>query len=128
MAGKLLFDPETPWQTHLRNTIAELYRTNATNTGHLMELFVRAEDAYLRHQPNLRSGTISMERLEEDYPGPPRYLVNRFTAEQRKAYRSEIVKLIPEFGSLARDVPEKGRMTLIGRCLENVLKDIDSVS
>jgi hypothetical protein len=97
-------------------------------TSDLAELFVRAEDAYLRHKPDLRSGTISLEPLEEDHAGPPQYLTKRFSQVERKAYRAEIEKLIPAFRAVTPDVPEKARMRLITRCLKNVLKDIDSVS
>jgi hypothetical protein len=128
VAGKLLSDPGTSWQKHLYATIAQLYGTKGHVTSDLAELFVRAEDAYLRHKPDLRSGTISLEPLEEDHAGPPQYLTKRFSQVERKAYRAEIEKLIPAFRAVTPDVPEKARMRLITRCLKNVLKDIDSVS
>jgi hypothetical protein len=127
VAGKLLDDPATPWQTHLRDTVAELYRTPSTTTSHLMDLFVTAEDAYLKHLPTYRSGTISMEPIIGDKPGPPLYLTKRFSAEARMAYRGEVERLIPAFEAIAKDVPEKMRVRRIVRCLRNVVKDIDSV-
>ena len=126
VAGKMLNDPATAWQTHLRNTIHDLYRTSGSATSHLAELFVSAEDAYLEHFPNLRSGTISMEPLIGSSPGPALYLTKHFDEANRKAYRAKIASLIPAFTKLAPAVPEQGRLRKIDQCLHNVLLDIDN--
>jgi hypothetical protein len=127
VAGKMLSDPAAGWQAHLHSTLEELYQTKRGLTSDLMELFVRAEDAYLRYS-SMRSGTISMEPLISDRPGPPVYLTERLNPAQRLAYRRELEALSAGFQKIAPDVPEKTRMRKIARCLENARKDLDSVS
>src|SRR4029077_18110206 len=91
VAGKTLNDPTAPWRSHLAASIEELYRTSrGSTTDALAEIFVRAEDAYLRHLPSLRSGTISIEPLMEDHAGPPLYLTKQLTAGQRAQYRDDL--------------------------------------
>jgi hypothetical protein len=127
VAGKLLTDPGTGWRKHLETTLEELYGTSGARTGDLMELFVRSEDAYLKHLPSMRSGTISMEPLVSGHPGPPVYLTRRLGPDQRKEYRREVERLAVDFQKLAPDVPEKTRIDKILRCLGNVRKDLDAV-
>src|SRR5579885_3682922 len=127
VAGKALSDPTAGWQHHLESTLDELYRTRKAATADLMNLFVRAEDAYLSLVPAIRSATISLEPLIGDRPGPPVYLAQRLGPEQRRTYRREVETLSAEFRKLGRDVPEKGRMRKILRCLDNVRADLDSL-
>jgi len=128
VAGKLLSDPATTWQRHLQTTIESLYHTGGARTGDLMELFVQAEEAYLKNFPDMRSGTIAMEPLFGDSPGPPLYLTKHFSSEQRKEYRIAIDHISAGFLKIAGDVPEKNRVQNIIRCLQNAKKDLDSVS
>jgi hypothetical protein len=128
VAGKLLSEPNIAWHRHLQTTIEELYGTRATLTGDLMSLFIGAEEAYLKNFPAMRSGTIAMEPLFGDRPGPPVYVTKRFSPEQRKEYRRDLERIEASFLKIAPDVPEKNRVQTIIRCLQNTKKDLDSVS
>lgn len=132
LAGKVLSDPTRSWEKHLEDSIDELYqvRQRATRNA-LAQIFLDAEQAYLRHLPARMSGTISMEPLVSDKPGPPVYLTKRLSAEQRAAYASEMTaikvraeKLLPEIPYHSR--PRMDRMSRVVRCLSNVLKDAGS--
>ncbi len=127
VAGKLLSDPATGWRKHLEATLEALYRTPAARTADMADLFVRAEDAYLRYLPVEQTGTISLEPLVGDRPGPPVYLARRLDPEQRREYRRQVERIAADLQKLAPDVPEKRRMQRIARCLANVQKDLDAV-
>jgi hypothetical protein len=130
LAGKVLSDPTRSWEKHLEDSVDELYpvRQRATREA-LSQIFLDAEQAYLRHLPARMSGTISMEPLVSDKPGPPVYLTKRLSAEQRAAYASEMTGIKARAERLLPDMsqPSKPKMERVVRCLSNVLKDAGSV-
>jgi hypothetical protein len=126
VAGKMLSDPVTPWRQHLMASIEELYGTERPVTEALSEIFLRAEDAYLRHVLSLRSGTISVEPLMEDHPGPPVYITKQLTAAQRAQYRDDLESVAAAMSELAPKIPAKERVQKISRCLDHALSDLDS--
>jgi hypothetical protein len=128
VAGKTLSDPAIPWEKHLQDSIEPLYGVSATQTRDaLAEFFLDAEKAYFKYLPPRVCGTISMEPLVSDRPGPPIYLSERLTSEQRAAYARELTVLKPRAERLVADVPRKDKMTKIIRSIESVLKDIASL-
>ena len=128
MAGMALSDPMTPWQKHLRATLEELYRVRRASTADaLAGLVVRAEAAYFDLAPAVASGTISLEPLVSDKPGPPVYLIKRLNEQLRKAYRGRLVALAAEFNQLAPDIPERPRVRKILRCLDRVIREIEEM-
>jgi hypothetical protein len=127
VAGKMLSDPAVSWRKHLAASIEELYRTSRSEvTDALADIFVRAENAYLRHVPSLRSGTISIEPLVEDHAGPPVYITKQLMGEQRSQYRNDLRSILGDFRKLAPDVPDKVRVEKISRCFSNVLSDLEA--
>jgi hypothetical protein len=127
MAGKMLAYPKVPWRSHLTASIEELYRTSQrTTTDALAEIFIRAEDAYLRYRPSLRSGTISIEPLVEDHPGPPVYITKQLTAEEKVQYRNDLKSISVELKRLSRDIPDKTRVQKISQCLSNAISDVET--
>ena len=84
VAGRTLAAPEEPLDTHLHAALNELYAPpNAESLGALATFFLDAEDMYFRHLPADECGTISLEPLVGDRPGPPVYLRDRLQTEQR---------------------------------------------
>jgi len=127
-AGKALSDPLTPWERHLTASILELYGAPRQPAAEaLAEIFVRAENAYLRHLPSLRSGTISIEPLVEDHAGPPVYITRQLNAGQRNEYRNDLKSIAADLRKLAPDIPEKTRMQKISRCIEDAIADVEAV-
>ena len=129
MAGRMLSDPETPWENHLRSTLEELFET--TNEGlleSLANLVVRSEDAYFQHLPSGIAGTISMEPLVSDKPGPPVYLSKRLDAEQRRSYGQEMEGVREGFQKLLTEAPRRDKVEKIVTCLGNVLDDVANAS
>ncbi len=65
-----------------------------------------------------------MEPLVSSRPGPPVYLSERLTAQQRAAYAKDLAGLKSRAARLLPDIPVKDRMTAIIRCIENTQRDI----
>ena len=129
VAGKALSDSETDWHKHLSSSVEELYgTTNRSAVEGLSDIFTRAEDAYLRHLPSFRSGTISIEPLDEDHAGPPVYITKRLATAQRRQYGDELKSIALDLRKLSPNVPEKKRMQNISRCVENVIADLSNAS
>jgi len=128
MAGKTLSEPLVPWHQHLVASVEDLYGTSQRSAAEgLAEIFIRAEDAYLRHLPSLRSGTISVEPLMEDHPGPPIYVTKQLTAAQRAQYRDDLKSISGDLPKLAQDVPDKNRVRKIARCLDHAINDLEAL-
>ncbi|PYT21425.1 MAG: hypothetical protein DMG57_38575 [Acidobacteria bacterium] len=129
VAGKTLSDSQTDWHKHLSSSVEELYgTTNRSAVDGLSDIFTRAEDAYMRYLPSLRSGTISIEPLDEDHAGSPVYITKRLATEQRRRYRDELKSIATDLRKLSPNVPEKNRMKNIFRCAENVIADLSNTS
>jgi hypothetical protein len=127
LAGKVLSDPMSPWQKHLADSVDELYPTvRKEMRDELAQIFLDAEQAYFRHLPARMSGTISMEPLVSDKPGPPIYLTKRLSREQRAAYAAELTGIKSRAEKLLSDVPQASRLRFetVIRCMGNVLKDV----
>jgi hypothetical protein len=127
MAGKVLREPSAPWRKHLKDCIGELYGVSRASTADgLAALFLRSEDAYFNFRRPDVCGTVSLEPLEGDRPGPPIYLTRDLNAAQRRAYRDEMNLIAAEFKKLAPDVPRRDRIDRILRCVRNVIEDSTS--
>lgn len=128
VAARVLADPGVEWRKHLDQSLERIYKTTRVSTRDgLAEGFLAAEHAYLRHMPEFLSGTISLEPLVSSEPGPPVYLTKRLKPEQRQAYSADLRLARAQFEKLAGDVPEKGRLRTILRCIDNVQKDLSAV-
>ena len=124
VAAQVLADPGAGWRKHLNSSIEQIYKTTKPSLRDgLTEAFLNAEQAYVRYIPTF-CGTISMEPLVSSEPGPPVYLTKRLTAAQRQAYGAALKPVRAQFEKLTADVPEKPRLRMIVRCIDNVWKDI----
>jgi len=129
LAGRTLADPNTPWEKHLRDSIEELYGVSRRSTQDAMvQFFLDAEDAYFRHVDPGFCGTLSLEPLVNDRPGPPVYLSKTLTAQQRADYAKELVTLKSRAEGLLPEVPRQPKMTKIIRCIENVQGDLAALA
>ena len=124
VAGKVLSDPSTAWQAHLKEVAAELYETSRSSSADaLAELFAAAEDAYFKHLRPGICGTISLEPLESDRAGPPVYL-DRLDARQRGQYLEDLWSVRRGFARLAPEIRNQAKMRKILRCIDNTVLDI----
>jgi hypothetical protein len=130
LAGKVLSDPARSWEKHLEDSVEELYQVRKKELrDELARIFLDAEQAYFRHLPARMSGTISMEPLVSDKPGPPIYLTKRLSPEQRSVYASELAGIKSRAAKLAPEMPQhsKSKMERVIRCLSNAMKDAGSI-
>lgn len=125
VVSKTLTDPSAGWRKHLDSSVEQIYKIRKPALRDaLSEAFLAAEEAYTRYLPPRFCGTISLEPLVSSEPGPPVYLTKRLDQAQRTAYSASLTKIRATFAALEREVPEKRRMQLILRCIDNVQKDI----
>jgi hypothetical protein len=134
VAARSLADPITPWRKHLVSSIEQIYQvTKPEARDGLVEAFLSAENAYVRHLSPDFCGTISLEPLVSSAPGPAVYLTKRLTADQRRSYSAALGSVRRSFDALKAEVPEKGRgrsprdrVRFILRAIDNVQKDISA--
>lgn len=127
LAGKVLSHPEAGWQRHLQECVEEVFETQRTNVrDELVSLLIASEDAYLKHLPALRSGTISLEPLVSSRPGPPVYLTKSLNEAQRKEYAGDLKAIQARFEKLLPAVPKQEKVQFILRCLANVQADLEA--
>jgi hypothetical protein len=124
LAGRVLSEPATPWQKHLEHSVESLYLTSKVSVRDaLVSLFLDAEDAYFKYRPEGFCGTVSMEPLVSNQPGPAIYLKGLRPAE-RAEYAQGLKHLQNEAQRLSLEMREKTRISKIVRCLENTRADI----
>jgi len=127
VAGRTLAAPNEPLEKHLHAAIDELYQPRAAATREALgRFFLDAEEAYLRHLPGDECGTISLEPLVGDRPGPPVYLRERLKLAQRKAYAAELERLSGEFDKLRIGLRSETRAGRTAACLRAVRKDLSA--
>lgn len=127
LAGRILKEPQVSWERHLHAAVKEMFEADRDDVCiSLAQLLLRAEEAYFRHLPPDISGTISLEPLVSNRPGPPIYLKERLTAAQRQEYGKAIESLLPEFEKQASEVRQPGKVRKIQACLRNVLADLNA--
>ena len=125
VAGRTLADPQAPLEKPLGAVLEELYQPRGTAPRDaLARFFLEAEEAYLRHLPRDECGTLSLEPLAGNRPGPPVYLRNRLKPEQRVAYAAELERLAGVFSKLQPALASKPRAKRIAACLAAVRKDL----
>ena len=93
----------------------------------LGQFFLEAEDAYLRYLSKDECGTISLEPLVGNRPGPPVYLRDRLKPEQRAAYTAEMERLSTSFAKLQPNLQAKDRSARVAACLAAVRKDLEII-
>lgn len=128
VAGRTLRDPEAPLREHLASAVDSLYqpRDSAARDA-LAQFFLDAEEAYMRHLPPNECGTISLEPLISDRPGPAVYLRDRLSSEQRQTYTAELGRLQSRFERMRSGLGEAQRVERVRQCLAKVLKDAQSL-
>jgi hypothetical protein len=125
LAGKVLSEPATPWREHLKWCIEKLYNVSEPYIrDDLAEVFLRAEDAYFRYVPGSMCGTVSLEPLVSDHPGPPIYLADRLGDAQLNAYGQEMVSIRTKLEKLSARMLRRDKIENIVTCINGCLKDL----
>ena len=125
--GQRDFCQDEPLEKLLADAVEELYQPRDPGTRDaLAKFFLDAEEAYFRHQPGEHCGTISLEPLVCDKPGPPVYLRDRLKPPQREAYGRDLERLAEEFEKLRGQVRSVPQMERVAACLKRVQEDVQA--
>jgi hypothetical protein len=125
LAGKILSEPAIPWREHLSWCIEKIYEVSDHDIlDDLAEIFLWAEDAYFRYLPGSVCGTVSLEPLVSNHPGPPIYLSDRIYDSQRKAYGQEMVSIKGRLEKLSSRVSRRDKINNIITCIDGCLEDL----
>jgi hypothetical protein len=127
VGARILDAPLTAPEAALEEAVQAVYGVSGTTAASLADWYARAEDAYFsRTTYQVGQGPLSLEPLIwKEHPsesGPPIYLQNRMTAEQRADYAHALEGLKAELNGM--DIPnqEAKAKTLAG--IEGTLRDI----
>jgi hypothetical protein len=129
--AQMLIAPATAPETALRNAVATVYEVDGAIQDDLTDWFIRGENAYFtRSNYEVGRGPLSLEPLvwkeNPAAPGPPIYLRDRVTPENRAGYAQELTQLYGELRQMPitrRDLVNK---TL--RTIEGAQKEIASLT
>ncbi len=128
VAGRTLANPQVSLETHLDAVLEELYQPrDAATREALGQFFLEVEDAYLRYLSKDECGTISLEPLVGNRPGPPVYLRDRLKPEQRVVYAAKVERLTASFAKLQSNLQAKARSARVAACLAAVRKDLETI-
>jgi hypothetical protein len=153
--GRLLSDVTRQPADVLGEAIDGLYRPRSgSDNDKLKEVFLHAERAFLdswsarrkwglpapytdgieplfewsnEHPERAIPGELFLEPLLGSSPGFPVYLAVHMSREGRHRYRAELLDIRRAVAGLGRRYRDSGRIGRIGRCLENLLQDLDTV-
>lgn len=131
MAGKVMSDPVTPWRRHLQASVEEIYAVTGSLAERIERLMLDAEDAYFSQAPFRGSGTLAMEPLVSNHPGPPVYL-ERIPAAERKTFGLKMESLRETAAAIQSDAGSNrkaaSRLAFVQRAIGAVLRDLSSLA
>nr|MCU0982419.1 hypothetical protein [Pirellulaceae bacterium] len=128
LAGRVLRDPTAPWEQHAVAAVDEVFGVSQpAHREQILALLLDAEDAYFRHLGDY-CGTVSLEPLVADKPGPPVYLTQRLNKAQMAAYAAAVPALVRRAEQLAVDLPGNARIAETVQCLRTVEREVLSLS
>ena len=125
--GALLKEPRLSCEQALSGVVERLYApANAGAVADTVRWLIEVERAYMTRVGDISSGEFDFEPLKGENAGEPIYL-GRLATEALASYGTDLERLSGELPALAAQCGRPDKMRLIGRCLENVLRDVRSV-
>ncbi len=154
--GLLLSDIDRDTGDILSEAMDRLYKPkHSKGAANLAELFIKSEEAFFSNWNPLRNteipekysdgigpffewskdhfqraipGELFLEPLFGKSPGFPVYLVLHMTREGRTTYKKDLQSIFNDFTKLNDEFNDSGRIERIKKCIDNVIKDIDTVN
>jgi hypothetical protein len=122
--GLLLSDPEQSCEQALARVVDDLCSpVNAGVTAEIVRWLIEVERAYMTRAGDISSGEFDFEPLKGENAGEPIYLT-RLSNEALAGYASDLDRLSMQLPALGARCRRPGELQLIGRCVENVLRDV----
>jgi hypothetical protein len=125
--GLLLGNPAQTCEQALSQVVGHLYApANARITEDIVRWLIDAEDAYLSRAGDISSGEFDFEPLKGETAGEPIYLT-RLSPAALDAYRIDLERLAKQLPTFEAECRRPAELQLIGRCIRNVLQDVQRV-
>lgn len=122
--GLLLTNPQLSCDEALSRVIERIYApANRGVTTDIVHWLIEVERAYLTRVGDISSGEFDFEPLKGENAGEPIYLT-RLSPEALTGCGNELERLSKQLPALTAQCRRPEEMQLIGRCLENVLRDV----
>jgi hypothetical protein len=138
VGGRILNDTRRPLEDVLGEVVTLYYRPRDAGTRQkLVELFLRAEDAYFGRWDPTRfaaagramPGELLLSDLFGTEPGPPKYLVEPFLdADGRKEYANQLIAILRDLDGLKSRCDDEGRLARIEKAITLVLMFLRAIS
>jgi hypothetical protein len=131
VGARILSAPQTAPEAALREAVEAVYGVTGTAAQALADWYARAEEAYFsRTTYQVGRGPLSLEPLvwkeNPAAPGPPVYLSERMTAEQRTEYARELERLKAELAAM--DIPNDATKAKTLACIDGALRDLAALA
>jgi hypothetical protein len=137
VGGRILADTRRTVADALEEVIALSYRPrNSAATKKLVEMFLRAEDAYFgewdaaRFQAQGRPmpGELHLTDLFGTAPGPALYLLEPcLDADGRREYKKRLIQVLQDLQGVADGFDDDGRLARIQKAITITLTMLDSI-
>ena len=125
--GLLLNNPTQSCERTLTQVVDRLWApTNGGAEADLVRWLLAVERAYMTRVGDISSGEFDFEPLKGETAGEPIYLT-RLPPRALAGYGSDLERLSQQLPSLISQCRRPRELQLIGRCLENVLRDVRQV-
>ena len=125
--GLLLSNPQQSWEQALSQVVERLFEPlNGRVTADIVRWLIEVERAYMIRVGDISSGEFDFEPLKGETAGEPIYLT-RLSPEALRQYGNKLERLSKQLPALGAQCRRPQELQLIGRCVENVLRDARQV-
>lgn len=125
--GLLLKKPDLTCEQALSQVVERMFAPKTRQTaGDIAHWLLDLEHAYMSRVGDISSGEFDFEPLKGETAGEPIYLA-RLSADALAGYEADLSRYFKELPGLAADCGRPGELSLITRCLDNVLRDVQQV-
>ncbi len=126
-AGRLLSNPQQSCEQALSQVVERLFEpANRGATADIVRWLIDVEHGYLTRAGDISSGEFDFEPLKGETAGEPIYLT-RLSSEALIGYGNDLERLSKQIPALGTQCRRRQELQLIGRCMENVLRDVRQV-
>jgi hypothetical protein len=125
--GLLLSNPQQSCEQALSQVVERRFEpVNRGATADIVRWLIDVEHAYLTRVDDISSGEFDFEPLKGETAGEPIYLT-RLSSEALTGYGNDLERLSKQVPALGKQCRRSKELQLIGRCMENVLRDVRQV-
>ncbi|HLH53310.1 MAG TPA: hypothetical protein VKY92_06810 [Verrucomicrobiae bacterium] len=125
--GLLLQRPDLSCEQALSRVVDHMFSPKSKTTSEgIIEWLLEVEKAYMGRVGDISSGEFDFEPLKGETAGEPIYLT-RLSSDALAGYEADLSRLFKELPGLAAGCRRSRELSLITRCVDNVLRDVQQV-